>query len=67
MLIQEFISLVKQRIKETKTNVLTISNNTGLSKAYLYELLSGKKRWNEKTISIICKELGINVEFKLKQ
>jgi len=55
-----FRELVRQRLKEKNLTVLDLSDLTGLSVPYLYDLLRGRRRWNEDTIAKVCEALGIN-------
>lgn len=60
-----FSDAVKNSLKTNKITVKELSKSTKISQSYIYDLINGKKRWNETVVKKISKQLGIAVEFKL--
>lgn len=56
--------------KELKVKDLTpsdLARMTGYTPQYIHEILSGKKRWNETTITRACEALGLEIKLKSKR
>ena len=61
---ESFVVLVKQRMKERNTNASKLASKLGMSNPYLYDLIKGRRRWNETTIQKVANELGIEIQYK---
>lgn len=60
-----FNKAVQARMNELGIRGVDLARKTGYSQQYISDLLSGRKRWNETTVTKICQALGIRVEFKV--
>ncbi len=63
----DFSKIARRVIAEKQIKITDIQKKTGYSLQYLYELISGKRRWNEDTISKIYDVLGIELYYKEKE
>ena len=63
----DFSKIARRVIAEKQIKITDIQKKTGYSLQYLYELISGKRRWNEDTISNIYDVLGIELYYKEKE
>lgn len=60
----KFVGLVKKIMNEKNINGNILAKKTGVSSVYIYDLLKGRRRWNESMIDKVCNILGIEIEFK---
>lgn len=58
-----FTAVVKARMALLKVKPIELARMTGYSAQYISELLSGRKRWNETTISKVCSALNMQALF----
>jgi len=63
----DFSKIARRVIAEKQIKITDIQKKTGYSLQYLYELIAGKRRWNEDTISKIYDVLGIELYYKEKE
>lgn len=56
-----FSEIVKRKMGEKNLKVADVARMTGYSVAYSYDLLKGRRRWNEDTIARFSDALGINI------
>ena len=62
-----FSEIVKSKLNEENIKITYLAKKTGYSVQYMSDLIAGKRRWNEKTITKVSDVLGIKVEFKINQ
>ncbi len=60
-----FNEAVQARMNELGIRGVDLARKTGYSQQYISDLLTGRKRWNETTMTRICQALGIKVEFRV--
>lgn len=58
-----FTQTVKELMGLQNINASNLAKKMGYSPQYISDLLAGKKRWNETTMSKACDVLGIKVKF----
>jgi transcriptional regulator with XRE-family HTH domain len=58
-----FSEVVKQAIHAKGIKSKELAVMTGYSAAYISDLLSGDRRWNEDTIEKVCLALGVEINF----
>lgn len=59
-----FSEVVKQAIRARRIKNNELARMTGYSAAYISDLLSGNRRWNEESINKVCKALGVEINFE---
>lgn len=59
----DFTRIAKERMNELKIRPINLARKAGYSPQYISDLLSGKKRWNETTITKVCQVLGLKIHF----
>jgi transcriptional regulator with XRE-family HTH domain len=59
-----FSEVVKQAIQARSIKNNELARMTGYSAAYISDLLSGNRRWNEESINKVCKALGVEINFE---
>ncbi|MDH7577153.1 MAG: helix-turn-helix transcriptional regulator [Bacillota bacterium] len=62
-----FTQTVKELMGLQNINASNLAKKMGYSPQYISDLLAGKKRWNETTMSKACNVLGIKVKFYASQ
>lgn len=60
----DLINIINKKMKEKDISVKDLAKMTGISTSYMYQLLKLERRWNEETIEIVTKELGIEITFQ---
>jgi len=58
-----FTASVKARMALLNVKPIDLARMTGYSAQYISELLSGRKRWNETTMSKVCSALNMQALF----
>jgi len=58
-----FTATVKKRMKLLKIKPIELARMTGYSAQYISELLLGRKRWNETTMTRVCSALNMRALF----
>jgi transcriptional regulator with XRE-family HTH domain len=61
----QFNEAVQARMNQLGMRGVDLARCTGYSQQYISDLLSGRKRWNETTMTKISQALGIKIEFKV--
>jgi len=64
---RNFSKAVKQMMDEKGITITLIAKETGYSWPYINDLLKGKRRWNEETMSKVSEVVGLKILFKPKQ
>ena len=59
--------IVKQKMKEKNLKVADLARLTDCSVPYCYDLLRGRRRWNEDTMSRFAEALGIEIVIKAEE
>lgn len=59
-----FTKAVLTALEKTNMKKSELALATGYSNQYIYDLLSGKRRWNEESINKVCEALGFKIEIK---
>ncbi|MGB9804089.1 helix-turn-helix domain-containing protein [Desulfofundulus sp.] len=59
----DFSAVVKEKLVQKQLKITDLARLTGLSYAYLIDLLRGRRRWNEDNMHKVCDVLGIKIEF----
>jgi transcriptional regulator with XRE-family HTH domain len=59
-----FSEVVKQAIHSKGIKSKELAGMTGYSAAYISDLLSGERRWNEDSIDKVCRALGVQINFE---
>jgi predicted transcriptional regulator len=59
-----FSSAVNKVLKEKGLNPSELARMTGYTPQYMYDLLSGHRRWNETTINKVCDALGLKIKIE---
>lgn len=60
-----FSEIVKIKLSEENMKITDLARKTGYSIQYISDLIAGKRRWNESTITKVSDALGIKIEFIL--
>lgn len=61
-----FSRVVKQTLNKTGLKPSDLARLTGYSSTYIYDLISGERRWNEVSIDKVCKALGLKIKYEPK-
>ncbi|GEC91552.1 helix-turn-helix domain-containing protein [Brevibacillus brevis] len=56
-----FTKAVLTALEKTNMKKTELARATGYSNQYIYDLLSGKRRWNEESINKVCSALGFEI------
>ncbi len=64
---QNFSEEIKKIMDEKNLTVAQVAAKTGYSWQYISDLLKGKRRWNEETMSKVSEVVGLKILFKPKQ
>ncbi|KMZ43962.1 MULTISPECIES: helix-turn-helix transcriptional regulator [Bacillales] len=56
-----FTKVVLSALEKTNMKKTELARATGYSNQYIYDLLSGKRRWNEESINKVCGALGFEI------
>ncbi|MED1784268.1 helix-turn-helix transcriptional regulator [Brevibacillus fortis] len=56
-----FTKAVLNALEKTNMKKTELARATGYSNQYIYDLLSGKRRWNEESINKVCSALGFEI------
>ncbi|MGG3504731.1 helix-turn-helix transcriptional regulator [Paenibacillus lautus] len=56
-----FSDAVKIAMNRAGVTKQELSESTGYSYQHIYDLLAGKRRWNEETLQKVCDALGLDV------
>lgn len=59
-----FTEVVLAALKKIGMRKTELARATGYSNQYIYDLLSGKRRWNEESINKVCSALGFKIEIE---
>ncbi|MDR4997863.1 helix-turn-helix domain-containing protein [Brevibacillus parabrevis] len=59
-----FTKAVLTALEKTNMKKSELARATGYSNQYIYDLLSGKRRWNEESINKVCGALGFKIEIE---
>jgi len=59
----EFSERVKNKLKKLGKGVPWLADQTGISKYYLWDLLAGRRRWNEEKMGVVAETLMIEVRY----
>jgi transcriptional regulator with XRE-family HTH domain len=60
----DFSLIVKEKLAQKNLKITEFARLSGISYPYLFDLLRGRRRWNEDTIEKACAALGIEIDFK---
>lgn len=63
---ESFSEVVKRKLKDKNLSVTQLSKSVNLSIPYMYDLLKGKRRWNEPTMIKVSDVLDILIVFEVK-
>lgn len=58
-----FSESIKKFLKARDLNASELARMTGYTPQYIHNLLAGKKRWNETTMTKACDALGVEIKF----
>jgi len=58
-----FSESIKKVLKDRDLNASELARMTGYTPQYIHNLLAGKKRWNETTMTKACDALGLEIKF----
>lgn len=61
-----FSEIIKNKLNEENIKITDLAKKTGYSVQYMSDLIAGKRRWNESTITKVSDVLGIKIEFNTK-
>jgi transcriptional regulator with XRE-family HTH domain len=64
---QNFSEEIKKIMDEKNLTIAQVAAKTGYSWQYISDLLKGKRRWNEETMSKVSEVVGLKILFKPKQ
>lgn len=59
-----FRDTVTELLKERGIKPAALAKQCGLTPQYMYDLLRGRRRWNEKTMNKVCQALNLQLEIK---
>lgn len=59
-----FSEVVRIRLAQRNLRPSDLARMTGYSAQHIGDLLAGNRRWNETSMSKVCKVLGIEIEFR---
>lgn len=60
----DFKDVVRERLNEMKMQPNDLAKGIGMSVQHTYNLLNGKRRWNESLMDTACKTLGLEIHYK---
>jgi transcriptional regulator with XRE-family HTH domain len=52
---------IKTRMQEMGVSTSELARRTGYTKQHIHDLLAGRRRWNETTLSKACAALGLEL------
>lgn len=58
-----FTQAVRTKMAATGISASELARRSGYSQQYICDLLAGRRRWNESTMSKVCQVLGIRIQF----
>jgi transcriptional regulator with XRE-family HTH domain len=58
----DFSKSVRSFAKRKNMSLVSVAKEMNISSQYLYDLLNGKRRWNQDTIDSACKVLDIKIQ-----
>ncbi len=61
----DLIKVIKQQLKQKGLTANKLAKDLGYSSVYLYDLLKGRRRFNETITNKICTALQIQIEYKI--
>jgi predicted transcriptional regulator len=59
-----FSGVVTKVLQEKGMKPSALARMTGYTPQYMYDLLSGHRRWNETTITKVCDALGLKIKIE---
>lgn len=62
---KEFISIVRQALKDKGMTQIDLANKVDLTETQINHLLCGRRNFTAETINKISKVLGIKIQFKI--
>jgi len=65
--LRNFSKAVKEMMDKKGITIARITKETGYSWTYINDLLKGKRRWNEETMSSVSEVVGLKILFEPKQ
>lgn len=64
---RKFSEAVKKMMNEKGITIAQIANKTGYSWAYINDLLKGRRRWNEETMTKVSEVVGLIISFEPRE
>jgi len=62
-----FTAEIKRAMKKKNLRVKELSETSGVSASYLYNLLNGQRQWNIKSLIAVCEALDMEIAIQRKK
>lgn len=60
---RNFSRLIRSRMKSLGITYKGLSDLTGYTRGYLWELMAGRKRWNIEVMEVVGEAVGVQILF----